>query len=190
MPIREDSLFALLLRAPWWVSFLLAAGVFAVLRLVLRVEYAAAIALPIAATGVWAGWHQLRTPSGARLDTRLEALRGMSWENFAFVLEQAWRTRGYRVERHAGRGADYVLDQGGRVTLVACKRWKAKRTGVEPLRALDAAARARHADEALYFAAGEVTEQARDFVANHAVTLVNGVELIKLVPRARRRERR
>lgn len=181
LPLRDDSLFAVLTRAPWWVSFLLAAGVFAALRLVVAAEYAAAIAFPIAATGCWAAWKQLRAPSPKRVAARLEALRALSAENFAVVLEEAWRKQGYRVERHAGAGADYALEKGGRSTLVACRRWKAQRTGAEPLRALDAAARARHADEALYFAAGEVTAQARDFLANHAVRLVEGTEIVRLL---------
>ena len=30
--MAENSLFAVLLRSPWWVSFLVAAGVFALMR--------------------------------------------------------------------------------------------------------------------------------------------------------------
>lgn len=182
--IHENSLFAVLLRAPWWISFLLAAGVFGVVRLTLRAEYAFAIALPLVGIGVFAAWRQLRAPSPERLAASLEALRAMPAENFAFVLEETWRCQGYRVARHEGAGADYELEKAGRVTLVACKRWKAKRTGIEPLKELKAAARTQRAAQALYLAAGEVTAQARKFATDNAVTLLERAELAKFLPRA------
>ncbi|MDA8107694.1 MAG: restriction endonuclease [Betaproteobacteria bacterium] len=184
--IHEHSLFAVLARAPWWVSFLVAGLVLAGARFVLPVQYAAAFAIPFAGIGAYAAWKQLRAPSAEQLAKTLEALRAMPAENFAFVLEETWRKHGYAVARHAGAGADYELEKGGRTVLVACRRWKATRTGVDPLKELKAAARARKAD-ALYLAAGEVTAQARRFATDNAVTLVEGAEIAKLVPRAAQR---
>ncbi len=76
--------------------------------------------------------------------------------------------------------ADFELTQNSRTTLVACKRWKATRTGIEPLRGLHAAARAREA-ESIYVAAGEVTDTARAFVAQQNIRLIQGAELAKLL---------
>ena len=180
--IDEHSLFAVLLRAPWWVSFLVAGLVLAGARFVLPVQYAAAFALPFAGIGAYAAWKQLRAPSAEQLAKTLEALRAMPAENFAFVLEEAWRAQGYRVAPHAAAGADYELEKGGRTVLVACKRWRATRTGIDPIKELKAAARARKAD-AQYFAAGEVTAQARKFATDNAVQLVEGPEIARLMPR-------
>jgi restriction system protein len=179
--ISENSLFAVLMRSPWWVSFVVGAAVFALVRLFLHSVYAAFAAGPFALIGLVAGWRQLRAPSAAQTARRLEALRGMSREAFAPAIEQAWRREGYRVERYAGAGADYELAKAGRRTLVACHRWKAARTGVEPLRELAAAAKASGAAECVYLTVGEVTDSARRFAEKNAVTLLQGAELAKLL---------
>jgi restriction system protein len=67
------------------------------------------------------------------------------------------------------------------VTLVACKRWKAVRTGIEPLREFGAASRERGAHERAYVAAGEVTETARAFAAKEGIRLVQDEELARLL---------
>lgn len=179
--IPENSLYAVLMRSPWWVSFLVGAAAFALVRLFMAPGYAAFGASPFFAIGVFAAWRQLRAPSAAETGRRLEALRGMSWEDFALVLEQAWRRQGYQVEPFAGAGADYELAKAGRRTLVACKRWKAARTGAEPLRELAAAAKALGAAERVYLCLGEVTDSARKFAEKNAITLLQGAELAKLV---------
>jgi restriction system protein len=69
------------------------------------------------------------------------------------------------------------------VTLVACKRWKVARTGIEPLREFDAATSARDAHSRMYIAAGEVTENARAFAAQKRIQLLQEEELAKLLGR-------
>ncbi len=169
------------MRSPWWVSLLVAAGVFALVRLVLSEGYAAFSISPFVLIAALAAWRQLRVPRGGALTKRLEALRALPWEAIAPQLEQAWRREGYQVAPFAGAGADYELSKAGRSTLVACKRWKAQRTGVEPLRELAAAAKAHGAAECAYLALGEVTDTARDFATKNALKLLQGAELAKLL---------
>lgn len=179
--ISENSLYAVLMRSPWWVSLLVAAGVFALVRLILPAGYAAFAVLPFVVIGAIAAWRQLRVPHGAALEKRLEALRALPWEAFAPQIEQAWRRQGYQVAPFAGAGAEYELSKAGRSTLAACKRWKASRTGVEPLRELAAAAKARGAAEGVYLTLGEVTDTAREFAAGNGIRLLGGAELVKLL---------
>ncbi len=179
--ISENSLYAVLMRSPWWVSLLVAAGVFALVRLILSDGYAAFAISPFVLIAALAAWRQLRVPRGAALEKRLEALRALPWEALAPQLEQAWRREGYQVARFDGAGADYELSKAGRSTLVACKRWKASRTGVEPLRELAAATKGRGAAEGSYLTLGEVTDTARDFAAKNALNLLQGAELAKLL---------
>ena len=40
LKMHENSLFAVLLRSPWWVSLLVAAGIAGVMRIFLAIEYA------------------------------------------------------------------------------------------------------------------------------------------------------
>jgi restriction system protein len=112
----------------------------------------------------------------------LEALRGMSWDEFSAALEAAWRRDGYEVKRLKNAAADLELGKSGRISLVACKRWKADRTGVEPLRELDAARHAREAQECIYVAAGGITDNARAFAARTNIRLLHDAELAALLP--------
>ena len=183
LKLHENSLFAVLLRNPWWVSALIALGVVGVLKLVVPLGYAVFAALPFIAIAGFAGWKQLRVPSAKRIEGMLERLRAMSWEEFSRALEEAFRREGGTVNRLAAAPADFELVRSSRTTLVACKRWKATRTGIEPLRELEAAREAREAHECIYVAAGEVTDQARAFAAQKNIRLVHDAELAKLLPR-------
>ena len=178
--MNEKSLFAVLLRSSWWISLLVAAVMFMLVRLVLEWGAALFAALPFLVIAAMAGWRQLRTPSGERLAAALEALRTLNWEAFSELLEEAWRRDGYAVERLGGSQADFELVKDGRKSLVACKRWKAARTGVEPLRELKAAGEAREAGECVYVLAGELSEQARGFATQNRIRLVEGAELVQL----------
>lgn len=184
MKMHENSLFALLLRAPWWVSFAAAGGAFALTRLILPADYAPyAIftALPFLVIGCVAGWRQLRAPSAERVAASLDALRAMSWESFSGALEAAYRSQGYAVAPASVRGADLELSKAGRMSLISCKRWKVARAGIEPLRELDAARRKRQASEGVYVAAGDVTDNALAFAAEKGIRVLRGPELAALL---------
>ena len=180
LTLPENSLFAILLRSRWWASLLVALGVFAVVRLFLDEGYAFFAALPLLVIAVVALWKQFRVPSGARLDAAIDALRAMTWEEFAHALEQGYRRQGYSVKRVQG-AADIELEKAGRLSLVAARRWKASSTGVEPLKELVAAGEAREAAECVYVLAGEMTENAQGFAKNTRINWVRGAELVKLV---------
>lgn len=185
LAMNKNSLFAVLLRSPWWVSIVVGAGIFALARMALPAPYAPyAIfaALPFLVIGCVAGWKQLRAPSAERISAALEAIRALSWDEFSAALEAAFRRDGYAVSRLNIAGADLELTKSGRVTLVACKRWKAARTGIEPLRELEAAREAREAHEGIYAAAGDVTDNARAYAAEKKFRLLHGADLATLLP--------
>ena len=179
LTLPENSLFAILLRTRWWVSLLVALGAFGVVRLFLNEGYAFFAALPFLVIAVAALWRQRRVPSGARLDAAIDALRAMTWEEFARALEQGYQREGYSVKRVEG-AADFELEKAGRLSLVAAKRWKASSTGVEPLKELVAAAEAREAAECVYVLAGEMTQNALGFAKKTKINWVRGPDLVKL----------
>jgi restriction system protein len=180
LKMAENSLFAILLRSPWWISLAVAAAVFAALRLAVPELYAAFFALPFLVIGLYVGWKQLRTPSAASSERALEAIRAMAWEDFSTALEKHFAAEGYAVTRLAGEEADLEMSKAGRTVLVACKRWKATRTGAEPLRQLQAAAGKRDAAQCIYIAAGEVTQNALEFAAKSNIRVIHGAELARL----------
>jgi restriction system protein len=184
LKMNQNSLFAILLRSPWWVSGGIAAVLFTAARIVLPEQYglyAFFVALPFFVIAVHVAWKQLRAPSESTIAAAMEAVRGMSWNDFSAAVEGAYQGEGYTVARVATAGADFELAKGGRTTLVSCKRWKVARTGIEPLRELDAAKEAREAHEAVYIATGEVTENARSYAAEKKIHVLHDAELMKLV---------
>lgn len=140
-------------------------------------------ALPFLVISAYAAWQQLRAPSAERIAATLESLRALTWDEFSAALEEVYRRDGYSVTRLNIAGADLELTKSGRVSLVGCKRWKVARTGIEPLRELDAARAARDAHECIYVAAGEITDNARAFAAEKKIRLLHGTELAQFMPK-------
>ena len=188
--MAKDSLFSILSRAPWWMSVVIAAVLFAGMRLILPDIAAFFAALPFLAIAGYAGWRQLRAPSVTNTAEMLARLRAMSWENFSAMIAEAFRGDGYRVTEIANGAADLELRKNGRVAVVSCKRWKVAQTGVGPLRDLYAAKRERDAHECIYVAAGDFTANARQFAAETAIRLLNDAALAELVARVERGKRR
>ncbi len=180
MKLPQNSLFAILLRSPWWLSALIGLAVFVVVRLLLDAGFGFFAALPFVVIALVVLWRELRAPRGARLERSLARLRAMSWEEFSAKLEAGYRRQGYAVTRSSG-AADFELEKDGVLSLVAAKRWKATRSGVEPLRELAEAGARREARECAYACAAEITDKARRFAAERNVKLIEGAELLALV---------
>lgn len=182
--MSQNSIFAVLLRSPWWMSagvaVLLSAGGFAALPL----EYAAMgvfAAVPFAVISLMAAYKQLRAPSGARVQAVTEAVAAMSWADFSRTVEAGFRRDGCEVERLQTPGADFALSKDGHVAIVSAKRWKAARNGVEPLRELQAVREKRGAREAIYIALGDVSDNALQYAKAQGVSLMTAPELSKLL---------
>jgi len=184
LKMNQNSIFAILLRSSWWLSAGIAAALFAATRLVLPEEYgpyAFFASLPFMVIAAYTAWQQLRAPSEARVARAMEAARAMSWAELAGLVSEAFRRDGYTESPISGIGADFELAKSGRVTLVACKRWKVARTGIEPLRELEAAKRSREAHECVYIATGEFTDTALAFAKEKNFRLVSGADLVRLL---------
>lgn len=182
--MAPNSLFAILLRSSWWISIIVAVVFVVLSKVALPGKYfvfGAVGAVPFFAIGVMALWKQLQKPSPSRVASTLEAVASMSWKDFSGKLEAAFRRDGYEVSRIDTVGADFEMRRAGRKTLVNCKRWKVGRTGVEPLRELLVARDLREADEIIYVATGQVTEQATRYVADKRIRLMQGDDLARLL---------
>jgi restriction system protein len=117
LKLHQNSLFAVLMRSPWWLSGLLAAGIFGATRLFMPIELAVFAASPFVVIAAYVAWKQLRAPSAERIAATLERLTAMSREGFTAALEAGWRREGYEVSRPGG-AFDLELRREGRVSLV------------------------------------------------------------------------
>jgi restriction system protein len=180
LQMAKNSLFAILLRSPWWVSAAVAAGV-ALLAWVLLPEawrVAGAFAcFPFVVIAVLSAWRLRHAPSAARIEQTVRATSTMAWPEFASLLEQAFRRDGHSVQRRTGSAADFELERKGRRMLVSARRWKAARTGVEPLRELQAARAKAEAADALCICLGELSDAAQSFAAEHRIAVWQAAEL-------------
>ena len=133
--------------------------------------------LPFVVIGGLAARRQWRLPSAAQVAQTREAVASMAWPAFATLLEQAFRRDGYTVQRGTATAVDFELERQGRKMLVCARRWKSARTGLDPLRALQAAREAVDAPDALYIGLGELTDNARPFAAEHRIAIWQAAEL-------------
>lgn len=178
--MSDKSLFAILLRSPWWVSLLIVLVFSLAARALLPPEYVAVGVLgtfPFMVIAVIAAWRQWHAPSPARLDAALERAAAMSWREFADWVEQAMTRQGYAVSRASGEAADFRLERQGQISLLSCRRWKAANHGAEALRQLDAACRAQEAREGLYLSLLPVSDAARTHAQAAGIRLLQGREL-------------
>ncbi len=186
MPIKmkENSLFAILLRSRWWISFLVAAAVGLLAVALMPSPYkslAAFSGAPFFVIGCMAAWRQFKAPAPAAVARTLERAMAMSSRDFLQAVEQGLRQRGYTVTPYAGPGADLRAEKDGQVLLMACRRWKAARHGIDTLRELEAAMHATGAASGAYVALGELTEQARRQAADSRIDVIRDARLAELL---------
>jgi restriction system protein len=188
--LPKNSLFAVLLRSPWWVSV----GIGAVLGLVaaalLPAQFRVVGSLsgfPFLVIGAMAAQRQWRLPSATRVRQTQVAVGSMGWPAFQALLAEALRRDGYLPVPAvvAGEAADLVLQRGGQRLLLNARRWKSARLGVETLRALQAAReRERQREDgsadlprAVCICLGEISDNAGAYAAAQGITLWRAGEL-------------
>jgi restriction system protein len=176
--MAENSLFAILMRNPWWISLLIVI-VFSLLCVAILpkdfVIFGIMGTFPFFITGIVAFKRQWGKPSPAKLQAELERLSALSWRDFSAELEAKFVKQGFEVTRldaKSGAGvADFKLEKAGHITLVSAKRYKAATHGLEALQALVAQQEAQAADKAMYVCLSPVTAQAAKFAKEKGVVL-------------------
>ena len=174
LQMAKNSLFAVLLRSPWWVSLSIAAvmGLAAMALLPASWRPAAVFSgFPFVVLAAMAAWKQWHVPSAARVEQTRQVVATMTWPAFRALLEDAFKGDGYSVQRGTNDAVDFVLERKGRRMVVSARRWKSARTGLETLRALQSARDAAEAPDALCISLGPLTDTARPFAAEHRLAV-------------------
>ena len=180
--MSEKSLFAVLLRSPWWISFVLVAVIALAAGALLPKEYAGVGMLggfPFFVIGCMAMWRQRNLPSAAELEKGLSMLSSMGWRDFSALLETAFTRQGHTV-KHLNGAADMQLEKKGVLTVVSAKRWKAAALGVESLRELVAARDALEARNCVCITLGQVSAKANEYAEQNRITLISDADLVVL----------
>ena len=182
--MAQNSLFAVLLRSPWWISFAVVLAVALASRALLPPRYmvfGVMGGLPFLVIGCMAAFRQLQALSAAQVTHTLGGAAAMSWREFALALEQAYGQQGYQVTRLDGQAADLLLAKSGRRTLVAGKRWKAGNHGIAPLRALGEARQAQDTSHCIYVTLADVGDKSRSYAVANNIELLHGAALAQLL---------
>ena len=182
--MSEKSLFATLLRAPWWVSFLVMLAVALVAGALLPEAYKIAGmlgAFPFFVIGVMAAWRQRNAISPNRIQELVEQARGMGWRDFSVLVEEALRQQGFVVTRLNDGPADFQIEKNGRVTLVSAKRWKAATVGAEHLRELLAVRESRDAFSCTCMSLGVFSQAAIDLANDSPMQLLGAANIAQLM---------
>jgi restriction system protein len=180
--MSEKSLFAVLLRSPWWISFVLVAVIALAAGALLPKEYAGVGMLggfPFFVIGCMAMWRQRNLPSAAELEKGMSMISSMGWRDFSALLETAFTRQGY-VVKHLNGAADMQLEKKGVLTVVSAKRWKAAALGVESLRELVAARDALEARNCVCITLGQVSAKANEYAEQNRITLISDADLVAL----------
>ena len=185
--MAPNSLFAILLRARWWVSFALTAVIVLLALALLPTDYKVVGALgatPFFAVGVVALVRQLNAPSPAKVQALMALAANQNWVQFSAQLEAAWQAEGYAVQRIQHPAADFRLERQGKTALVSAKRWKASVHGVEPLKLLDSARESLGLQDAVYIALQPLQDKAKAFAQAQQMVVFTGADLAALLAKA------
>ena len=172
--MAENSLFAILMRNPWWISMLIVI-VFCLLCLAILPKdlriFGMMGTFPFFITGAVAFKRQWGKPKPAAVEAELERLSALNWRDFSAELEAKLVKQGFEVTRLNGGAADFKLEKAGHITLVSAKRYKAATHGIEALQALVAQQETQGADKVMYVCLSPVTAQAAKFAKEKGVVL-------------------
>jgi restriction system protein len=180
--MAQNSLFAILLRSPWWISAAIALALalfgLAVLSDPFRI-LAIVSGVPFALIGAVAARRQWHLPSAVRVSETRDALARMPWSAFGDLLEQSFRRDGYTVSKSKAGAVDFELNRNGRRTLVCARRWKSARTGLEAVQALQAERDAADQPDGLYIGLGALTDTALPFAKEHGIAVWDAGDLAR-----------
>jgi restriction system protein len=171
----KNSLFSVLLRSSWWISFAIAAGFAMLSKAFLPADlwlYGAFGGMTFVVIGGMSLARQLRLPSRKKVEAIAVRVRESSWSAFAAELELAFRRDGYSVKKIEGP-ADFAITRAGRTGVVCAKRWKAAQHSEESVRLLHAAKADHGAADCTLIALEPLGDKAQRFA------LANGVQLMQ-----------
>lgn len=203
MSRKNPSAAELLILAPWWVSAFLAVAAFVGFRWIIP-HFAASASNPffkafggalpgmapfafafLAALAVLSAVFARRRRALVDKQTSLESLKAIHWQEFEWLVGEAFRRQGYLVEEGLSRGpdggVDVVLRKDGETTLVQCKHRKNSAVGVPVVRELFGVMTAERAHAAILITTGTFTQETHAFAAGKPIRLIDGGELLTLV---------
>lgn len=176
----KNSLFAVLLRSPWWYSVLI--GLFFILAstAIANGKYVflgVFTSLPFLGIAAYSGYKQSQLPSRKRILEVAEQVQKMRPAQIAEKIAEPYIEARFDSEPFKGEMANLALIRGNRTVLVSTKRFKAANTGIDPLKKLVASGEKLEATEYVFVVLGEISDAARDYAKQNSIKIVQAQEL-------------
>lgn len=181
--MAKGSLFAVLLRSPWWYSVLIGLLFILIILAVTDAKYvilSIIVPIPFFLIGGYAGFKQWQQPSQKRVLEVSEQARKMSAVSISEKIAANYIKSGYQSSTFKGNDADLEFVRGHQKLLLCSKRFKAANTGIEPLKRLVAAGEAIEARGYLYLTLGEVSASAYNYAEENSIEIIESNRLAML----------
>jgi restriction system protein len=113
-----------------------------------------------------------------------DRLAGVCWRDFELLAAEAFRRQNYCVEEvdDNTEGPDLLLTRFDQNFLVQCKHWHAWNVGEQQVRELEALVLARRAAGGILVNSGRFTPEAHRYAQSRNIQLIDGDELLQIVP--------
>ncbi len=171
----ENSLFAVLLRSPWWYSVLIGLFFIALSMVLFDGRYVLLglfSAMPFFGIAGFAGFKQAKLPSKNRVREIAEQAPKMQAAEIAEKIADNYRQRRFDVEKLNSKGSELFLERGNQKIVLSSKRFKVGNTGVEPLKQLLELGSKHEARRYLYVVLGEISKAATEYAQQNDIEII------------------
>lgn len=178
--VAKGSLFAVLLRSPWWYSILIGLSLILISLAIMGGQYVILgvfSALPFFGIGGFAAYKQSQRPSRQRVLDVAQQARKMPPAKIAAKIAESYTKARYESSTFKGDAADLELTRGHRKLLLSSRRFKVGNTGIEPLKLLVTAGEGAEATGYLYVALGDISAAARNYANQNDIELIQAERL-------------
>ena len=178
--MAKGSLFAVLLRSPWWYSVLIGLFFIAISMVVVGGQYVVlglTGALPFFGIGAVAGYKQSKLPSPKRVLEVVEQSKKMPASQIAAKIAEGYIQANFQSAPFKGNAADIELTRGSKKLLLSSKRFKAANAGIDPFKQLVAAGENAEATGYLFVALGEISVSARSYADQNSIEIIQAERL-------------
>ena len=178
--LAKNSLFAILMRAPWWYSTFIGLSLIAIGGIVASGQYVILgifSSLPFFGIAGSAAYRQFQQPSQKRILEVAQQARLMPALQISEKIASRYKDARYESDVFKGNAADLELTRGHRKLLLSSRRFKAANTGIEPLKQLVAAGEKVEATGYLYVTLGDISAAARDYAKQNEIEFIQADRL-------------
>lgn len=137
-----------------------------------------------AAVSAATGYRRRRRAAAAGGSAQASVLSEMKWQEFALLVAEGFKLKGYIVKERRGRAADEGFDleliRGGERALVHCRKWRAAKVPVHTLQEFQRVMTTKAASRGFVVTSGWFTEDARAFARGRSIELIDAPRLFAM----------